>query len=57
MLLKFYVATVMRALRSDRGEGVVPYVVLVALMAAAALLIAGLVSGVAQAWVTSIVDP
>ena len=41
---------VLLALRTDRGEGPVPYIIIVAIMAGAALLIAGTVSGLAEDW-------
>lgn len=41
---------VLLALRADRGEGPVPYIIIVAIMAGAALLIAGGVSGLAEQW-------
>jgi len=41
---------VMLALRADRGEGPVPYIIIVALMAAAAAAIAGGVTLVANGW-------
>jgi hypothetical protein len=40
----------MLALRADRGEGPVPYIIIVAIMAAAALAIAGGVGDLAGDW-------
>lgn len=50
MLLKVY-CRVLAALKSDRGEGPVPYIIMVALMTLAALAVAGAVSGVAGDWI------
>jgi len=41
-------------LRADRGEGPVPYIIIVAIMAAAAVAIAVGVSGVADTWLTQL---
>jgi hypothetical protein len=51
MLLKVY-CRLLAALKSDRGEGPVPYVILVAIMAGVAVAIALGVSGVATTWLT-----
>jgi hypothetical protein len=40
------------ALKSDRGEGPVPYIIIVAVMALAAVAIAVGVSDVADGWLT-----
>lgn len=41
---------VLRALRADRGEGPVPYIIIVAVMAGAALAIAMGVDELARGW-------
>lgn len=48
MLLKLY--CLVRAVRADRGEGPVPYVIIVAVMSAAAAAIAAAVWGIAEGW-------
>lgn len=53
MLLKLWA----KALTSDRGEGPVPYIVLVAAMAGVAIVLAGLLSGVGQRIIGTIVGP
>jgi len=59
MLLKLYVpvAARVRALTSkaqrDRGEGPVPFVIMVAVIAAGALVIAGLIVAMATDWVNT----
>jgi hypothetical protein len=60
MLNRLYVAAAVR-LRDltspehrDLGEGPVPYIIMVAIMAAGALLVGGLIVGVAQGWLTHI---
>jgi hypothetical protein len=53
MILKLWV----KAITADRGEGPVPYIILVGAMAAAALVIAGLLSGVAQGVIGRIRTP
>lgn len=40
----------------DRGEGPVPHIVLVAIMALAAVAVAGAVWGIAEGWVEDIPD-
>ena len=42
------------ALKDDRGEGPVPYVIIVAIMAAAAAAIATAIWAVADNWVTDL---
>jgi len=51
MLRRWY-WRVMLALRADRGEGPVPYIIIVAIMALAAATIAAGVSGLASDWLT-----
>ncbi|MEV4416244.1 hypothetical protein [Catellatospora sp. NPDC049609] len=62
MLLKAYAAVAVRlrvladpAIR-DRGEGPIPHVVMIAMMAAAAITIGGLILIVGQNWVDLIPD-
>jgi hypothetical protein len=53
MLRRWY-WRVVTAVRADRGEGPVPYIIMVAIMAAAAVAIAVGVSGVADTWLTQL---
>ncbi|HEX6684903.1 MAG TPA: hypothetical protein VF062_19090 [Candidatus Limnocylindrales bacterium] len=48
MLLKLY--CLVRTVRADRGEGPVPYVIIVAVMSAAAAAVAAVIWGVADGW-------
>ena len=41
-------------LKTDRGEGPVPYVIIVAIMSAAAVAIAGAIWGIATGWLGNI---
>lgn len=52
MILKL--AAKLAVLKGDRGEGPVPYVIIVAIMAAAAAAIAGAIWTVADGWVTDL---
>lgn len=60
MSLKFFVAVTerLRALADpavrDRGEGPIPHVVMIAMMAAAAIVIGGLILTVGRNWVNLI---
>jgi hypothetical protein len=56
MLLKWYVALAARALRADRGEGPVPFIIIVAIMSLAAFTVAMFVSGVAERWMGQVQD-
>lgn len=53
MLRRWYWRGIM-ALRTDRGEGPVPYIIIVAIMAAAAAVIAVGVTDVADGWLTKL---
>jgi hypothetical protein len=55
MLLRLYVA--LKTLRADRGEGPVPFIIIVAIMSAAALAVATFVSGVADDWMKKVKTP
>lgn len=52
MIRKWYWRVML--LRTDRGEGPVPYIIIVAMMAAAAAAIAFGVSQVADGWLTDL---
>ncbi len=54
MLLKL--ATRLMALKQDRGEGPVPYLILVAVVAAVAVGIGAAIQGLADTWIANIVD-
>jgi hypothetical protein len=52
MLLKL--ATRLEMLKQDRGEGPIPHIIMIALISAGAVLLAGAILAVANGWVNRI---
>jgi hypothetical protein len=50
----YKLAAKLTALKQDRGEGPVPYIILVAVIAAVAVAVGAGVSGVATKWITEL---
>ena len=55
MLIKL--ATRLQMLKQDRGEGPIPYVIMIALISVGAVAIAGLIIAIATDWVDAIETP
>lgn len=55
MLLK--IAARLQMLKQDRGEGPIPHIIMIAIISAGALVIAGVIVAIANDWVDEIARP